>query len=61
MQWLSENAGTLLISLGLIAMVIGIVHRLRADRRQGKSACGGNCGACAMHGCCHSANQEAKR
>ena len=50
---LSENAGTIVISAGLIALVALILLRLRRDRKQGKSSCGGNCGCCPMAGTCH--------
>ena len=52
-QWIGENAGTILVTLVLIALVIGIVIRLRKDKKLGKSSCGGNCGCCPMAGSCH--------
>ncbi|MBR4538376.1 MAG: FeoB-associated Cys-rich membrane protein [Clostridia bacterium] len=48
-----ENAGTILVSLLLIGLVAGIIVKLRRDKKQGKSSCGGNCGCCPMGGCCH--------
>ena len=48
-----ENAGTILVSLLLIGLVAGIIVKLRKDKKQGKSSCGGNCGCCPMGGCCH--------
>ena len=53
LRWLTENAGTILVSLALLALVAWIVARLRRDRRQGRSSCGGHCGACPMAGSCH--------
>ncbi len=53
LRWLLENMGTIILSLALIALVAWIVVRLRGDRRQGKSACGGGCGGCPMAGACH--------
>ena len=53
LQWIGENAGTILVSIMLTALVIGIVIRMRKDRKQGKSSCGGNCGCCPMGGACH--------
>ena len=57
MQWLSENLGTLLIGGGLLALVILIIARLRADRRQGRNSCGAHCATCPMSGSCHRAQQ----
>ena len=52
-QWIGENAGTIIVSIALIGLVAGIIIRLRRDRKQGKTACGGNCGCCPMSGSCH--------
>ena len=51
--WLSANIGTILIVLVLLAVVIGIIVKLRKDKKKGVSTCGGNCAHCAMHGACH--------
>ena len=51
--WLSANIGTILIVLVLLAVVIGIIVKLRKDKKKGVSTCGGNCAHCAMHGTCH--------
>ena len=48
-----ENAGTIAVTLVLAGIVALIVLRLRRDRKQGKSSCGGNCGCCPMSGSCH--------
>ena len=53
MQGIIENAGTIVVSLLLIGLVTVIIIRLRRDRKQGKSSCGGNCGCCPMAGSCH--------
>ena len=53
MQWLGENAGTILISLALAGLVALILVRLRRDKKKGQCACGGNCGCCPMAGACH--------
>ena len=52
-QWIIDNAGTILISLALIGLVVLIVARMRKDKKQGKSSCGCNCGCCPMSGTCH--------
>ena len=33
-QWIVENAGTIVVSIALIALVTGIVIRMRKDRKQ---------------------------
>ena len=52
-HWIAENAGTLIVSVLLIGLVVWIVVHLRRDKRQGKSTCGGNCGCCPMASSCH--------
>ena len=52
-QWLSANLGTILIALLLFAIAAAIVVKLIRDKKRGRSACGGNCAACAMRGGCH--------
>ncbi len=51
--WLTANIGTILIVLALMLIVIGIIVKLRKDKKEGVSSCGGNCAHCAMHGTCH--------
>ena len=53
LSWLSENLATILISVVLIAIVLGIIMIMRKDKKKGKSTCGGNCGHCPMGGSCH--------
>ena len=53
LQWFPENAGTIAVSLILAAVVAAIIVKLRKDKRQGRSSCGGNCGCCPMSGSCH--------
>jgi hypothetical protein len=53
LSWFSANLSTILVSLVLLAVVIGIIARLRKDRKNGKSPCGGSCGHCPMSGSCH--------
>ena len=52
-DWLSANIGTIMITLILIAVVAAIILVMRRDKKNGKSACGGNCGHCPMGGSCH--------
>ena len=53
LQWISANAGTLVLCILLLAVVALIVRSLLRQRKQGKSSCGCNCAHCAMHGSCH--------
>ena len=55
LQWIGENAGTILVTIVLIALVSGIAASLHRDKKQGKSSCGANCGCCPMSGSCHKA------
>ncbi|MEF9988726.1 MAG: FeoB-associated Cys-rich membrane protein [Christensenella sp.] len=54
LSWISSNIATILITLALIGIVIGIVAVMRKDKKKGKSSCGGFCGHCPMAGKCHS-------
>lgn len=44
--WLSQNLGTVLISVGLMLIVGGILYKMRKDKKAGKSSCGGDCAHC---------------
>ena len=48
--WLSENWGTLLVGLIVLAVLLLAVRKIVLDRKNGKSYCssGGNCEHCAM-------------
>jgi hypothetical protein len=52
-SWLTANLGTILIVLVLTLIVVGIIVKLRKDKKKGVSSCGGNCAHCALHGTCH--------
>ncbi|WP_303823540.1 FeoB-associated Cys-rich membrane protein [Ruminococcus flavefaciens] len=53
LAWLSENLGTIIVSLILIAVVSTVIVKMVKDKKQGKSSCGCGCENCAMHGKCH--------
>ena len=53
MAWLVGNLGTIVVTLFLIAIVTGIIHTMRKDKKQGRSACGGNCAHCKMCAACN--------
>ncbi len=48
--WLTENLGTIIISLILLAVVAAIIISMIRDRKKGKSSCGCDCAHCG--GCC---------
>ena len=50
MHLLFDYLSTLIVSLLLIGLIVLIIYRMRKDKKQGKSCCGGNCGHCQM-GC----------
>ena len=54
-NWITDNIGTILICLVLIAIVTAIIISMVKKKKKGKSvvcSCG-NCQGCAMHGSCH--------
>ena len=53
LAWLSENLGTIIVSLILIAVVSTVIVKMVKDKKHGKSSCGCGCENCAMHGKCH--------
>ena len=53
LNWLAENIGTILISLGLLAIVAAIVLHMVHQKRQGKTSCTCDCANCPSHGHCH--------
>lgn len=50
------NLSTLIILIILIALVILIIRSMIKDKRNGKSSCGGNCGACGSNSLCRDAS-----
>ena len=53
LTFLSQNLATILISVGLLAVVALIVAKMARDRRAGKTSCGCGCSGCALQGQCH--------
>ena len=58
MDWISENLGTIVISLVLSLAVILVVIKLIRDKRTGRSSCSCGCSSCAMAGTCHSRKEK---
>ena len=50
--WLTANFGTILITIGLIALVTVIIRTMIRDKKMGKSTCGGSCASCKMCAAC---------
>lgn len=57
-QGIVNHAGTIAVTLILAGIIAAILIRLRKDKKQGKSLCGGNCGGCPMACSCHRQQQE---
>ena len=55
-SFITENVGTIAVSLILLILVALAVRKIIADRREGKHSCGGNCGGCPMSGQCKKEN-----
>ena len=60
-NFLSENIGTIVVLLILVAIVAAIIYQMRKDKKSGKSTCGGNCSGCANSGACHSCQTKPKK
>lgn len=58
LDWLSENAATVIVSAVLVAVVGLIVFKMVRDKKRGKSGCGCGCGGCAMAEICHAKNKK---
>lgn len=57
-EFISQNLGTILVLLVLLAAVAAIViARLRA-KKQGGSGCGSGCSGCPFSGKCHGAVEK---
>lgn len=54
LSWISENLATIIICIGLMAVVAAILVSMIRNRKKGKSSCGCGCADCPMGGACHS-------
>ena len=53
LNWLAQNAGTILVLAILAAVVAAIIIGMVRSKRKGKSSCGCGCANCAMAKSCH--------
>lgn len=52
LAWITENLGTIVVSLVLILLVAGAIRTIRKEKKQGRSCCGGNCAHCGACSAC---------
>ena len=52
-EWITENIGTIIAGLILLAVVGLAAASVISDKLKGRSTCGSNCAHCAMAGSCH--------
>ena len=57
-EWLVNNLSTILVGLGVLALLVGVIVYMIRQKRRGETSCGCGCTNCAMRGTCHAANQE---
>ena len=46
MEWLTENMGTIVVSLILAVIIVLDIRKIMHDRRKGIKSCGMNCPGC---------------
>jgi hypothetical protein len=54
MEYISENIGTIVTGLIILAVLLMITVKLVKDKKAGKSICGSNCKCCPNSALCHS-------
>ena len=57
LSFLTDNWGSALIGVILIALVVLVVIKIRRDKKKGKSSCGCGCSNCPSAGMCHKNSQ----
>ena len=58
MDWIGQNAGTIIISLILLVAVVAAVRKLWKDKKQKGGSCGCGCGSCSSCGMCHTQKKQ---
>ncbi len=53
MEWLQQNAGTIVVAVLVAGLLVGLAAKLIRDKKRGKSSCSCGCGGCAMRDKCH--------
>jgi hypothetical protein len=46
LEWLSNNIGTIAVSIVLIIIVAVVIISMVKDKKKGRSSCGGECSRC---------------
>lgn len=53
MRFFSENWGSLLVGIAVLAVVALVLIKMHRDRKKGENSCGCDCGNCPSAGMCH--------
>ena len=53
LSWIAANAGTIIVTLILLAVIAAVIVVMVRDKKQGRSSCGCKCANCPMAGKCH--------
>ena len=61
MDWITQNGGTLIVGIVLLALVGAILYCMHKDKKAGKSSCGCSCSHCPMSGSCHGGKQDSEK
>ena len=52
LNWFAENAGTIVVSMGLAVLVALIIRGMVRDHKAGRNSCGNACSHCPMSKAC---------
>ncbi|MGN1411057.1 MAG: FeoB-associated Cys-rich membrane protein [Oscillospiraceae bacterium] len=58
LDFITNNLGTIIVSLILLVVVGLIIYSIRKDKKKGKSSCGCGCKHCANAQYCHGDNKN---
>ncbi len=61
LEFLQNNIGTIIVGAALLVILAIAAWRMIADKKQGKSSCGGSCGCCPNSALCHAAHEDVKK
>lgn len=53
MEWIMNNAGTIIVGLIVLAIVAAVVICMIRKKKNGKSTCGCGCANCPLSSDCH--------